>query len=163
MSLALLLNWRVWAVLLICLGEAAFGWKCYVSGKHEVQTQFDAYIASETKAALAAEEAARVREHDLQTAKQKVDVNYANLKTATATAVGALDADRMSLQSELAAARRAAGDSKTGPGIDAAAEDNVLSRCTERYTTVAGEAKAQSDKIIGLQDYVNNVVFAPKK
>jgi hypothetical protein len=158
-----LLNWRVWAALGIATMLAAGGWKCYKMGEQSVRAEFDSYKAAQVAAMLAAEEAARAREHDLQTAKQKGDAKYANLKTATAVAVGALDAKRMSLESELAAARSAAGNSPTSPGIDAAAEDDVLGRCADRYTAVAGEAKAQADKIVGLQDYVNNVVFAPTK
>lgn len=155
--LSLLLNWRLVAGLILCVAAAAGGWKCYVLGKKTVQAEFDAYKAQQVADALAAEQAARAKEHAMQATNQKVTENYESLKTATATAVGALDAERMRLQAALAASS-APGDPGAVLRADGTAKDYILERCLGRYETVARDAAATANKVIGLQDYINHVV-----
>jgi len=156
--LSLLLNWRVWIAVSMAVLAAAGGWKCYVLGQKSVQVEFDAYKNQQVLDRLAAEQAAREKEHSMLTANQKVSQNYESLKVATATAVSALDADRLQLQSSIAAARGASCDPKAGPATDATPEDIVLGQCLQRYEAVAGDAKVLADQVIGLQEYVTKVV-----
>ena len=152
-----LLNWRVWAAIILCLAQAAFGWKMYKIGGNSVQVTFDAYKNQQVLDTLAAERAARAKEQSLQVANQKVSQNYETLKTATATAVGALDADRLRLQAALAA-RSVPGDPGASPSADASPEVRILGECIDRRSEVAKDAQAVTDKLIGLQDYVRRVV-----
>jgi Protein of unknown function (DUF2514) len=155
--MSLLLNWRIWLLVFLALGEIAFGWKMYKMGGNSVQVEFDTYKNQQALDTLAAEKAARVKEQSLQVANHKVSENYESLKTATATAVGALDAERMRLQSALAASS-ASGDTSAITGTDGSSKDYILSRCLERYEAVARDAAAVADKAVGLQDYIRNVV-----
>ena len=88
--MSLLLNWRVWAAILLCLAQAAFGWKAYKMGESSSLNALEALKSEYTSQALAAEQAARAKEQSLQVANRKVSANYETLKTATAVAVGAL-------------------------------------------------------------------------
>lgn len=163
MNFLALLDWRLWAAVLMAIAAAAGGWKCYTLGERHVQAEFDAYVAKQVEEELAAERAVRDREHDLQNRNQTVSTQYATLKTATGTAVLALDADRVSLMADAAAARRAASDTEASARAYAAIQEDVLDGCTRRYVAVAGEAQAESNKVTGLQSYINDVVFAPQK
>jgi Protein of unknown function (DUF2514) len=155
--MSLLLNWRIWLLVFLALGEVAFGWKMYKMGGNSVQVEFDMYKNQQVLDTLAAEKAARVKEQSLQVANRKVSENYESLKTATATAVGALDAERMRLQAALAASS-ASGDTSAVTRTDGTAKDYIFSRCLERYEAVARDAAAVADKAVGLQDYIKNVV-----
>jgi len=152
-----LLNWRIWAAVFFAIAQAAFGWKAYVMGEKSTQKALDDLRFEYTSQALAAEQSARAKEQSLQVANRKVSANYESLKTATATAVGALDADRMRLQDALAA-RSVPGDPGASPGADASPEVRILGECIDRRTEVAKDAQAVTDKLIGLQDYVRRVV-----
>ena len=155
--MSLLLNWRIWLLVFLALGEVAFGWKMYKMGGNSVQVEFDMYKNQQVLDTLAAEKAARAKEQSLQVANRKVSENYESLKTATATAVGALDAERLRLQAALASGS-ASGDTSAAPGADGSPKDYILSRCLERYEAVARDAATIADKALGLQDYIRNVV-----
>ena len=159
MPISLLLNPRVLGMIVFLVLQAAACWKAYTMGEAHTQAAFDAYVNQQAQNELIAEETARVKEHAMQTANQKVSQNYESLKTATGTAVSALDADRLRLQSAFAASA-ASCDTGTRPGADASPKDDILDRCLERYEGVAGDAKKLSDQVIGLQEYVRTVVPA---
>jgi hypothetical protein len=159
--LSLLSNWRVWAALFFVVAQAVFGWKIYSAGEAHGEQKLVAYQLEMMQKALVADEANRAKEKAKDERNQKVTEDYDSLKTATATAIGALDADRMRLMSDLAAARGTGANSATSTGIDATAEDAVLGGCLQRYEEVAGDAKAAANQIIGLQNYINTVVLKP--
>ena len=162
--LALLLNWRIWAVIGFAVLEAWAGYKLhhagYEEGRAEVQSLFDAYKSQSIEQAMAAQVAANAKEHAMTLANEKVTDEYESLKTATSTAVRALDSDRVRLQEALRAARNRAapGDTQAPPGPDATPESRILGECLQRYESVAGDAQALSDTVKALQDYVRNVV-----
>ena len=159
MIAALLLNWRTWVIvsLLACCGYMHH--RGYVSGKAEVQSVFDAYKTQDLEQALAAQAAQTLKEQAMQAANTKVSENYESLKTATATAVRALDADRMRLQNTIASYRRTTGsDTAPSSGIDGAAQIDVLAGCIDRRVEVAKDAAKDADTLKALQEYVSNVV-----
>ena len=125
-------------------------------------TKMNARLAEANAKILALENAARDKEHAMQTANEKVIQDYESLKTATATAVSALDADRVRLQQALSRARSgnsaAPANPQAGLPPDAAPESRILSECLARYEAVAGDADELSNGLKALQDYVNNVV-----
>ena len=79
--MSLLLNWRIWLLVFLALGEVAFGWKMYKMGGNSVQVEFDTYKNQQVLDTLAAEKAARAKEQSLQVANRKVSENYESLKT----------------------------------------------------------------------------------
>lgn len=162
--LSLLLDPRVWGVLLFVVLESMAGITVYNKGldhgRTQVQLQFDAYRSKVTSDALA-EQAKRAAETEtLKTTNQKVTDNYVSLQAATSTAVRALDSDRMRLQSALAAARNRPAPSNPAAGLppDASPEDGILRECLTRYEALAGDADTLSDTVKALQDYITRVV-----
>jgi hypothetical protein len=163
MLTSLLLNWRLWAVLgLLAANAVSYSTghhKGYLTGRAEVQDEFTAYKEQSFEQAMAEQvkrnaEAARMSETN-----QKVTENYETLKTATSTAVRALDSDRMRLQAAIASRRSSAtSDTKAGLSPDAGPEVRVLGECIRRYEEVAGDAQSLSDTVKSLQDYVAGVV-----
>lgn len=157
--IAILLNWRVWLVAALVASGAYLYRAGNVSGKAAVQSQFDAYKAKDAEQALAAQIERQAKESAMQSANLKVSQDYESLKSATATAVGALDRDRMRLQAALAAYRGATGkDSGTGLQIDDSAIVGSFSECIDRYSALATESDRLADQVIGLQAYVDGVV-----
>ena len=152
-------NWRIWAAVALAAAGAYLHHMGYVSGRNEAQIVFDAYRAKDLEQAMAAQAAQTLKEQAMQAANMKVKSDYESLKSATAVAVSALDADRLRLQAALAAYRGATGkDSGTGLQIDDSAIVGSFSECINSYSDLAKEADALSGQVIGLQDYVNKVV-----
>ncbi|NVO05649.1 MAG: hypothetical protein HXX19_06780 [Rhodoferax sp.] len=156
-----LLNWRLWAGLILVTLAAAGGWKCFKLGEQDGLQQLAAYKAEQVAQALAADQAARDKEHSMQSANQKVTANYETLKAATAVAVGALDADRMRLQDALTASDPTANPSARACADDATRTRAVVRSCAAALQKLAGYADGTENQLIGLQDYVRSVV-APK-
>jgi len=154
MPLSLLLNPRVWMAIILVVLEAMGGWKLYRMGTRAGDEKLAAYKAEQTQLQLDAEVKARAKETELINTNQKVTENYESLKTATATAVGALDAERVRLMSRLAAASGAPKDSGTGLVLNAPPQDRIRDQCLGRYEEVAGDAQALSDQVVALQSYI---------
>lgn len=158
------IRYIVYAVLAATLmGGAFFGIARYNDyqqdiGAARVQLRWDAEKREQLEDAIQAQAAARAKERVLQAANQKVSQDYESLKQATATAVGALDDDRMRLQAALAA-HRSPGDPTAGGKSDAATKDDILDGCVRAFAQVAGDAGRLSDQVTGLQKYVKDVVL----
>lgn len=157
--LSILLNWRIW----LCVALAVVGWNLhhagYEKGKNEVEVQFTLFKNQQLESALAEQVKRDAEWKRLNDENQKVSQDYESLKTATATAVRSLDADRMRLQATLAAYRRATNSDPAAPKrIDEDAAIGVLSECIDRYGSVAATADSQADTLKALQEYVRNVV-----
>jgi hypothetical protein len=161
MPLSLILSPRVWGAILAAIVMTAACWKSYHYGASSVQVEFDRYRATITDQALKAEQAARAKERDMQTANQKVSQNYESLKQATATAVVALDADRMRLQDSLGGAAALSAES-AARADDATRARYVVGQCAEALSKLAKSADATEDRLSGLQEYVNTVVKPSK-
>jgi len=157
--IAILLNWRVWLVAALVASGAYLYHAGNVSGKASVQSQFDAYKAKDAEQALAAQIERQTQESAMSAKNKEVTANYVSLQAATATAVGALDRDRMRLQAALAAYRGATGkDSGTGLQIDDSAIVGSFSECINRYSTVASQLDKEADRLKALQEYVTKVI-----
>jgi len=161
--LSLLLNWRVLAGLALVVAQCVFGTIMYTEGEKSVQVAFDEYKNEQILNTLAAESAARQKEHTLQSENYKVSQDYDALKSNTTAAISNLAAERVRLQATIATLHRATGGAPApGPIADAPPEDRVLGECVSRRTEVAGDAQSLSDQVTGLQRYVNTVVFPPQ-
>lgn len=157
--IAILLNWRVWLVAALAAAGIYSHHLGYVSGSADVQSVFDAYKTKDIEQAMAAQVLRQEQEAAMNAANLKVTQDYESLKSATATAVAALDRDRMRLQAALASYRRATGsDPKAGSAIDGDAIVKSFSECINEYSTLAAESDSTSDTLKALQDYVNKVV-----
>jgi hypothetical protein len=166
MWLTLLSNWRVWAFLGLIVSNLisySAGHKHgYDAGAEDVQIKFDLYKQDALETALAAQVAKDAAEKRMRESNEKVTADYENLQAATATAVRALDSDRMRLLEALRRKAPAGDPAPVDPGTglppDATAEDRVLAECLNRYESVAGDADEIAVKLKKLQDYVANVV-----
>lgn len=150
-----------YAVALIAFAVLLGGvyWKGHVTGGKAVQAKWDADIAERSKAALAAEQAARAREQALLAQKQKVEVTYANARKDAAVRASRAQSELDRLRDELAARDRAAGrDPATSAGTDGAAtERELFGQCAAALTGLAGEADRLKARVEGLQGYVRQV------
>ena len=108
-ALSILLNWRTWLVVALAAAGIYSHHLGYVSGSADVQSVFDAYKTKDMEQAMAAQVLRQAKESAMSAANEKVNQDYESLKSATATAVRSLDRDRMRLQTQLAAYRRATG------------------------------------------------------
>jgi hypothetical protein len=155
------LNWQAWltASVMACAGFVYGHYVGDLGGAARVQQLFDAYRAQTLEQALAAQVERQAQESAMQATNQKVTADYVSLQTATGVAVRALDADRMRLQTALAAYRGATGkDSGTGLQVDDSALVGSFSECIDRYSTLAGQFDQEGDTLRSLQDYVRDVV-----
>lgn len=162
--MTLLLDPRFWGVLIFVVLETMAGVTVYHKGvdhgRAEVQAKFDAYVLKDQAQALAAQAQHDAEAKAMKVTNQEVTDRYESLKTATATAVRALDSARLRAVSALAASRHsvAPSDPATGLPTDATAEDRVLAECLQRYEEVAGDADLTAVTLKALQDYVTKVV-----
>jgi hypothetical protein len=167
MLMLLLSNWRLWAIAgLLAANAVSYSvghHRGYLAGKAEVQATFDSYRADALEQALAAQAESTLKTQAMQAANEKVSADYVSLQTATATAVGALNRDRLRLQAAIAA-RSGATPDNPGPGLqpDAGPEVRILGACITEYESVASDAQSLSDKVTALQAYVNKVVSGAK-
>jgi hypothetical protein len=153
--MVLLLKWHTWLVIALIATHIFV----YKKGEESIQVDFDVYKNEQILSALAAETAARAKEQSLNLANKKVTDNYESLKTATATVVKSLDADRMRLQAAISSSdSTTAKDTGTGLQPIESPKDRVLNGCLQRYEEVATDADQLSDQVIALQEYVNKVV-----
>ena len=89
-----LLNWRIWVLIALAIGQAAFGWKMYSTGKQAGLQQLEEYKLAETQQTAQALYAASVKAQTLQDEKDKLrktkDVQIAHLNTDLASALDRL-------------------------------------------------------------------------
>jgi hypothetical protein len=155
-----LLNYRLWLAICLALILASshlFAWK---SGRAAVRADWDRDIAERTAQALKAEQDARAKEQALQTAKQKVEVNYAAQKKRDAVALSHAQSELDQLRVTLSAVSSSTGqDTGTTARTDGAGrlERELLGNCAQSLTDLAREADRLETKLVGLQGYVRDV------
>ena len=152
MPTSLLLNWRTYVVLAVFLSYAFV----YRKGQESIQVDFDLYKNEQLSSALKADQAARAKEAVLNQANLEVTSNYEALKSATATAVRSLDADRLRLQASLS--HTVSGGTTTIVRADESSKDRILGECIDYYSGVAGDAEGLSNQVEALQKYIQTVV-----
>jgi Protein of unknown function (DUF2514) len=155
--IAVLLNWRVWAVTGIVVMLAVSHWFAYHQGGLSVQVAFERYMSEKKTAHSAALEAARAKEQTLQLTNAKVTNDYQTLKNTSATAAAAAKSERVRLLEALSAARAASSNTTTGTRADAGPAERILVDILGKYEEVAGAADKLADQVTGLQGYVRNV------
>jgi hypothetical protein len=160
--MALLLNWRVWAAILLCVAQAAFGWKMYKAGGNSVQVEFDMYKNQQVLDTLAAQKANQLKEQGMQLSLENLTNAYIkNQKANSASAVAAGNSLR-DLQATLDSP--AAQDSPASRSVDAGAGpvQELLGNCAATLVRMAQEADGLENQVVGLQSYVKQVVNPAK-
>jgi Flp pilus assembly protein TadB len=143
----------------IALALAASHWKAYTKGRDVVRAEWALDAAERTQAALAASEAARKVEQDLQTKVGRVDRAYQEQKRATAHVAAAAADGLRNLEAILTApaisssgAVASSGNHGTG-GI----ERELLGSCAATLARMGQEADRLSLKVVTLQEYVKAI------
>src|SRR5277367_3100776 len=85
--LALLLNWRVWAAVVLVASLAMCGLGGYRYGKADVQQQFDAYKTVQVQEALKQQQLADAKEQSMQTSNSKVRHTYVLKASGTSSGI----------------------------------------------------------------------------
>ena len=155
-----LLSPRLWLAIALAVGLAISHGMAYKAGKATVRADWDKDIAQRTAQALKAEQDARAKEHALQTAKQKVEVNYAAQKKRDAVALSHAQSELDQLRVTLSAVNSSTGqDTSTTARADGAGrlERELLGNCAQSLTELAREADRLETKLVGLQGYVRDV------
>jgi hypothetical protein len=155
-----LLNFRALAWIALAVALAISHGMAYKTGRAMVRAEWDKDIAERTAFALKAEQDARAKEQALQTAKQKVEVNYAAQKKRDAVALSNAQSELDQLRVTLAAVSSSTGqDTSPTARTDGAGrlERELLGHCAQSLTDLAREADRLETKLVGLQGYVRDV------
>ena len=155
-----LMNPRLWLAVALAVALAASHGFAYKTGRATVRAEWDKDIAERTAQALKAEQDARAKEQALQTAKQKVEVNYAAQKKRDAVALSHAQSELDQLRVTLSAVSSSTGqDTGTTARTDGAGrlERELLGNCAQSLTELAREADRLETKLVGLQGYVREV------
>ena len=152
-----LLSPRLWLAVALAAFLAGTHLTAYRSGKAVVRAEWTADIAERTAAALAASEAARVKEKALSIQVEAVRGQYAkqtqNLHTVAAAAgVGLRD-----LQQALAGPAAAASATATARADDANRARVVVGACAKSVQSMAALLDEREQLVIGLQDYIRAI------
>lgn len=143
--MAALLNWRVWAGLIVALGLAFSHFTVYRSGKASVRAEW-------TAEKLAQSEAARNREKAMTIANQGVDRAY-QIKERRRAADALVVAGRLrDLESTLAAATDTAA-----PGSSDAPFAGIASECARKLVLMDDYASKLAGTASALQGYARSV------
>ena len=161
-----LLNWRLWAGIALAIALAASHAMAYRTGKATVRADWDRDIAERTTKALQAEQAARAKEQELLTARQKVEERYAAEKKRAQAAAAGAQSELDGLRNDLAArgTRETPADPATPARADGAGrlERELLGHCATALAELAGQADRPETKLVGLQDYGKDVCTPPQ-
>lgn len=155
-----LMNWRLWAAVALAVGLAISHGMAYKTGRAVVRVEWGKDIEERNAQTLKAEQEARAKEHALQTAKQKVEVNYAAQKKRDAVALSHAQSELDQLRVTLSAVNSSTGqDTSTTARADGAGrlERELLGNCAQSLTDLAREADRLETKLVGLQGYVRDV------
>ena len=154
---------RIAAALALVVAISAAGWKLHhtgvVSGRAEIQAQWDADIAVRTAAALQASEKARATEQVLQTKVAKVSNDYAKSQKAHAVAVASTNDELRQLQAVLARPDKSSADTATAT-VDhgtGGLVSELLGQCAETVVRLAITADRLEGKTVALQAYISSV------
>lgn len=146
----LLLNWRIWAALVVAVVLAGTHWKAFHMGMTTVQAKWDADLlqALEDDKKTTSQRIASNAKVD-----QKFQIEKQQLQAHIADANLALD----SLRDTLSAQQN--NNPPASCRIDAGgAERELLGQCATTLVRVAQEADRVEGKLNGLQDYIKQVV-----
>jgi Bacteriophage Rz lysis protein len=158
--MALLLNWRIWAALVLCLGQAAFGWKMYKVGENSIQVKFDMYRNQQIQAAQQQESANRLKEQGMQKSLENLTNAYIKNQKANSASAAAAGNSLRDLQTAIdrPTPRDTCAPSSTN-GATSRPEPQLLGSCAAALVRLAEEADRLEEQVIGLQAYIKEVVL----
>jgi hypothetical protein len=147
----------------IALALAASHWKAYTKGRDVVRAEWALDAAERTQAALAASEAARKVEQDLQTKVGRVDRAYQEQKRATAHVAAAAADGLRNLEAILTAPATASSNAVASAGNHGAGgvERELLGQCAAALAGMGKEADRLAGKVLTLQEYVKAIQPQP--
>lgn len=147
----------------IALALAGTHWKAYTKGRDVVRAEWALDAAERTQAALAASEAARARESELQTKVGRVDRAYQESKRATQHVARAAADGLRNLEAILAAPATASSGAVASCGIDGAGspERELLGSCAASLAGMGKEADRLALKVLTLQEYIRAIQPEP--
>ena len=147
----------------IALALAASHWKAYTKGRDAVRAEWALDAAERTQAALAASEAARARESELQTKVGRVDRAYQEQKRATAHVAAAAADGLRNLEAILSAPATASSGAVASSGNHGAGspERELLGSCAASLAGMGKEADRLALKVLTLQEYIRAIQPQP--
>jgi hypothetical protein len=159
LPLSLLLNWRVWAALVLVAAVALAGLTGFRAGERRVQEQFDSYKVAQLQEAEKQQEAARLKEQALNESNRKLGDDLAKATQDTNNGIRDLAALRMRQHSTSSSIVSQNPSPSSSPA--STPEDGVLAECRDRRDQLAGEAQQLSDQVNALQEYIKGVLSGP--
>ena len=162
-ALLSLLSPRVWIAVALAIALAASHWKAYTKGRDVVRAEWALDAAERTQAALAASEAARARESELQTKVGRVDRAYQEQKRATAHVAAAAADGLRNLEAILSAPATASSGAVASSGNHGAGspERELLGSCAASLAGMGKEADRLALKVLTLQEYIRAIQPQP--
>lgn len=157
MTPLILLNWRIWAALVVAVALAASHWKAYHMGGASCRAEMAEQTLKLTNDALAASEQNRKTEQTLNEKVRKVSNDYATEKAAhllTSRKLGDSLRDFTATLDSATAEDAASATSAAGRG---GLEFELLGNCAKTLVSMAEEADRLENKVVGLQEYVKSV------
>jgi hypothetical protein len=155
-----LLSPRLLIALAIAIALAASHFTAYRHGRAAVRAEWDRDKAERTTAALAAEQAARVKEGELRRKVSDVDKELQASK-ALRVAAEYRTAGSMRRLSEALAANPAPGSTSTASGVDGDPRDGIIAQCADAYRRLESAARSVESQVAGLQGYAKVCVSNP--
>jgi hypothetical protein len=157
--LSLLLNWRVWAALVLVAVVSLAGLTGYRAGERRIQQQFDSYKTEQLAFAEKQQEAARATEQHLNDINRQLGDDLAKATQDTNNGINDLTALRMRQRS--ASGGLVSQNPSAPSGAASSPKDRVLEECRDRRDELAGDAQRLSDQVNALQDYIKGVLNGP--
>jgi hypothetical protein len=147
----------------IGLALAASHYRAYTKGGDAVRAEWALDAAERTQAALAASEAARKVEQDLQTKVGRVDRAYQESKRATQHVARAAADGLRNLETLLAAPATASSGAVASSGNHGVGspERELLGSCAASLAGMGKEADRLALKVLTLQEYIRAIQPAP--
>jgi hypothetical protein len=147
----------LWALLAAAL--LVFGVGEYIGKQHALKALAD-YRLEVAQATATQEAKAREREHELTHANEKIADELAQKEKRLAAATAAARRTDAGLRDEIArlnARTRPANPESAALADEARVARELLGACSQRYTSVAGDADQLRDQVTGLQAFAKQV------
>ena len=154
--MTLLLNWRVWAAIVLAVALAAGMWKAYVMGENTVRAEWDAVELDRSKAAIRAMDQNLEKERTLKLSQERIQSDLVKERQARVIADGRVADSLVQLRTALAADRGTSEDTATTSGTDDP-RDGIIAECAGAYTEVDKIARRLATEKTALQRYASEV------
>ena len=157
---------RIAIALAVVVAIAGAAWKLHhtgvVSGRAEIQAQWDKDIAVRTSAALVASEKARATEQVLQTKVARIDHDFQVQKTLRVAADNRTADSLQRLETVLATASKSDSSTSATSGTDGADPRNtIIGECSRQLVTLDAAYGRLVGQATALQQYAISVRVTP--